>query len=163
MAERRLKHFGWGREGEGMTPEEEAFALQRLGKRFGMKRFEDMPTPRLEEINLGATRLTARVARVNLFHRALRPSGAYLWQGLPRLCARAERRLRPGARCGRLSAQRRRVAAVLDWAGGKQAAVTPFGAGSSVVGGVEPRSEDRSTCNPADESIGRAYPAAVGR
>jgi hypothetical protein len=23
----RLKHFGWGREGEGLTPEEEAFAM----------------------------------------------------------------------------------------------------------------------------------------
>ena len=31
------------------------------------------------------------------------------------------------------------VAAVIDWAGGAQAAVIPFGAGSSVVGGVEPR------------------------
>src|SRR5262249_6345730 len=30
------------------------------------------------------------------------------------------------------------VAAVLDWAGGAQAAVTPFGGGSTVVGGVEP-------------------------
>ena len=29
------------------------------------------------------------------------------------------------------------VAAVLDWAGGAQASVTPFGGGSSVVGGVE--------------------------
>src|SRR6185437_865368 len=31
------------------------------------------------------------------------------------------------------------VAAVLDWAGGAEAAVTPFGGGSSVVGGVEPK------------------------
>ena len=31
------------------------------------------------------------------------------------------------------------VAAVLDWAGGAQASVTPFGGGSSVVGGVEPQ------------------------
>jgi hypothetical protein len=29
MSERRLKHFGWGREGEGLTPEEEGFALDR--------------------------------------------------------------------------------------------------------------------------------------
>jgi alkyldihydroxyacetonephosphate synthase len=28
---------------------------------------------------------------------------------------------------------------VLDWAGGAQASVTPFGGGSSVVGGVEPQ------------------------
>ena len=31
------------------------------------------------------------------------------------------------------------VAALLDWAGGAQAAVIPFGGGSSVVGGTEPR------------------------
>src|SRR5262249_12739112 len=31
------------------------------------------------------------------------------------------------------------VAAVVDWAGGAQAALIPFGAGSSVVGGGEPR------------------------
>ena len=31
------------------------------------------------------------------------------------------------------------VADVIDWAGGAEAAVIPFGAGSSVVGGVEPR------------------------
>jgi alkyldihydroxyacetonephosphate synthase len=31
------------------------------------------------------------------------------------------------------------VAAVLDWAGDAQASVTPFGGGSSVVGGVEPQ------------------------
>ena len=28
---------------------------------------------------------------------------------------------------------------MLDWAGGAQASVTPFGGGSSVVGGVEPK------------------------
>jgi alkyldihydroxyacetonephosphate synthase len=31
------------------------------------------------------------------------------------------------------------VAAVLDWAGEAQASATPFGGGSSVVGGVEPQ------------------------
>ena len=37
---------------------------------------------------------------------------------------------------------------MLDWAGGAEASVTPFGGGSSVVGGVEPRRDAR-------------YPAAV--
>ncbi len=27
MTQPRLKHFGWGREGEGLTPDEEAFVL----------------------------------------------------------------------------------------------------------------------------------------
>ena len=31
----RLKHFGWGREGEGLTPAEEAFVLGRIERLFG--------------------------------------------------------------------------------------------------------------------------------
>ncbi len=38
----------------------------------------------------------------------------------------------------------RRFKAVLDWAGGAQAAVTPFGGGSSVVGGVEQQIDGHS-------------------
>ncbi len=34
------------------------------------------------------------------------------------------------------------IAAVMDWAGGAQAALTPFGGGSSVVGGVEPKLDE---------------------
>ena len=33
--QQRLKHFGWGREGEGLTPAEEAFVLGRVKQRFG--------------------------------------------------------------------------------------------------------------------------------
>lgn len=33
MTQLRLKHFGWGREGEGLTPAEEAFALGRVEQR----------------------------------------------------------------------------------------------------------------------------------
>ena len=67
MAEQRLKHFGWGREGEGMTPEEEAFQLRRLGKRFGIARFDDMPVPRLDEIALAAPR-DRKSTRLNSSH-----------------------------------------------------------------------------------------------
>ena len=35
MTVRRLKHFGWGREGEGLTPSEEAWVFQRIEQRFG--------------------------------------------------------------------------------------------------------------------------------
>ena len=35
MSEARLKHFGWGREGEGASTEEEAFAKNRAAQRFG--------------------------------------------------------------------------------------------------------------------------------
>ena len=35
MSAAQLKHFGWGREGEGLTAEEEAFVMARAEARFG--------------------------------------------------------------------------------------------------------------------------------
>ena len=35
MTQPRLKHFGWGREGKGLTPDEEAFVLGRIDQWFG--------------------------------------------------------------------------------------------------------------------------------
>jgi alkyldihydroxyacetonephosphate synthase len=34
MSGARLKHYGWGREGEGMTAEEQAFVLGRYHAKF---------------------------------------------------------------------------------------------------------------------------------
>src|SRR6185295_13862899 len=55
----RLKHFGWGREGEGLTAEEEAFVLARAQARFGMALKESASAPRLVDIKLAAPRVTA--------------------------------------------------------------------------------------------------------
>ena len=37
MNQPRMKHFGWGREGEGLTTEEEAFVMARAEARFSTK------------------------------------------------------------------------------------------------------------------------------
>ena len=55
----RLKHFGWGREGEGLTAEEEAFVLSRAEARFGMALKESASAPTLDEIKLHAPRVAA--------------------------------------------------------------------------------------------------------
>ena len=47
MWERRLKHFGWGREGEGLTTEEEASALDRYRRLFAIDGFEERSPPSL--------------------------------------------------------------------------------------------------------------------
>ena len=59
MSAARLKHFGWGREGEGLTAEEEAFVMARAQARFGAALKESASAPRLEEITLEAPRVTA--------------------------------------------------------------------------------------------------------
>ena len=47
MSGPRLKHFGWGREGESATAEEEAFARARIAQRFGMEPSEGAAPPAL--------------------------------------------------------------------------------------------------------------------
>lgn len=141
MTQLRLKHFGWGREGEGLTPAEEAFALGRVEQRFGPPADGEVKPPRLEDINLEPPRLdppaslpfcsTAHYDRVAHTYGKSFPD--YV-RGLV-----SDYRNAPDVVAYPRSEEE--VAAVLDWAGGAQASVTPFGGGSSVVGGVEPRRE----------------------
>jgi hypothetical protein len=50
MSAARLKHFGWGREGEGLTAEEKAFVMARAEARFGTALKESASAPRLEDL-----------------------------------------------------------------------------------------------------------------
>src|SRR5262249_38101424 len=59
VTEARLKHCGGGREGEGLTAEEEAFVMARAEARFGTALKESASAPRLEDIKLEAPRVTA--------------------------------------------------------------------------------------------------------
>jgi alkyldihydroxyacetonephosphate synthase len=60
MSAARMKHFGWGREGEGLTAEEEAFVMARAEGRFGTALKESASAPRLEDIRLEAPRVLSR-------------------------------------------------------------------------------------------------------
>jgi alkyldihydroxyacetonephosphate synthase len=140
MTQPRLKHFGWGREGEGITREEEAFVSSRIRERFHINEFDKVTPPRLEDIKLAPPRirppasLTA-VASTELYDRLAHTYGKsypeYVRGLVGDYSAAPDVVVYPR--------NEREVAAVLDWAGAAQASVTPFGGGSSVVGGVEPR------------------------
>ena len=56
MSGARLKHYGWGREDEGMTAEEQAFVLGRYHAKFACDAFETKAVPRLEDLALRAPR-----------------------------------------------------------------------------------------------------------
>ena len=58
MTGHRLKVFGWGRENEAMTPDEEAFALRTYQTLFGVSTFETVPVPTLDTLALRRPRLT---------------------------------------------------------------------------------------------------------
>jgi alkyldihydroxyacetonephosphate synthase len=140
MAEHRLKHFGWGREGEGMSEAEVEFVLARARERFGVERFEEVAVPRLDDLKLPAPRIAPPAALAGIcstaqFDRAAHTYGkAYVdyvramagdYADAPDIVA--------------FPRSEAEVASLCDWAGGAQAAIIPFGGGSSVVGGVEPR------------------------
>ena len=138
MAERRLKHFGWGREGEGLTAEEEKAALDRYRRLFGVDRFDERRPPALSEIALRQPRITppqalAASCSSEPYDRAAHTYGksfsdyarglAGLYDNAPDVVAYPRNEAE--------------VTAAVDWAAGAQAALIPFGAGSSVVGGIE--------------------------
>src|SRR5437879_2695517 len=52
MAAGRLKFYGWGREGEGLSPEEERIALARYAQLFGNAEFPTVPVAREADIAL---------------------------------------------------------------------------------------------------------------
>jgi alkyldihydroxyacetonephosphate synthase len=139
MAERRLKHFGWGREGEGLTAEEEASALDRYRRLFAVDRFDERSPPALSEIAFQAPRVAPPPALAphcssEPYDRASHTYGKSFSDYVRGLAGQYDNAPDVVA----YPRNEAEVIAVADWAAGAQAALIPFGAGSSVVGGVEP-------------------------
>src|SRR3977135_1573907 len=53
----RLKHYGWGREGEGMSAEERRFVLGRYRAKFATDEFDTIAVPGLEDLCLREPRV----------------------------------------------------------------------------------------------------------
>ena len=138
MSAPRLKHFGWGREGEGLTAAEEAFVLARAEARFGTTLKQSASVPSLNEVTLAAPRVTAPASlpfcTCEHYDRAAHTYG----KSYPELARGLARDYANAPDVVAYPRNEAEVAAVLDWAGGADATVTPFGGGSSVCGGVEP-------------------------
>ena len=119
MALARLKVFGWGREGEGMTAEEEAFALGVHRRRFGVADFPSIATPTLADIRLRAPRITppsalARICSTDTYDRAAHAHGKGFTDAVRAL-------LNDFASAPDVvvfPANEQDIAAVMDWAGG---------------------------------------------
>jgi len=135
----RLKHFGWGREGEGLTSAEEAFVLRSIEQRFGPLADRNVRPPRLEDLKLESPRLSPPASlpfcSTARYDRAAHTYG----KSFPDYVRGLVGEYSTAPDVVAYPRTEEEIAAVLDWAGGAQASVTPFGGGSSVVGGVEPR------------------------
>jgi alkyldihydroxyacetonephosphate synthase len=140
MAAARLKHFGWGREGEAMTAEEERFVLERYHRRFGVESFEEKAPPALAELSLPPPRVSpppslAPLCSSERYDRVAHTYGKSFPDTVRGLAG--DYATAPDVVAYPRDAAD--IAALIDWAGSCDAAVIPFGGGSSVVGGVEHR------------------------
>jgi alkyldihydroxyacetonephosphate synthase len=140
MSGARLKHYGWGREGEGMTAAEQAFVLGRYRAKFARDGFEAISVPRLEDLTLRAPRV-APPASLDAFctsERYDRTAHAY-GKSYPDYVRAMLGDYDSAPDVVAYPRNEAEISAVMDWAGGVGASLTPFGGGSSVCGGVEPR------------------------
>ncbi len=138
MTEAPLKHFGWGRVGEGLSEAEEKSLLDRYRRLFGVADFPQVKPPPLAEIRVRPPRLSVPAALRSyarddhddrVAHTYGKAFPEYVrgllgdYEGAPDVVAYP-----------RSEAE---VAAVIAWAGDAGALLAPFGAGSGVVGGAD--------------------------
>jgi alkyldihydroxyacetonephosphate synthase len=143
VTERRLKHWGWGYEDQSPSATQLREAAEGIRARFGFGGEVEEPVP-LEAVELRAPRLKRPADFGDLFsdgryERASHALGkAYRdvvrgfygkFENPPDLVA--------------FPRDEPEIEAVLSWAEAEGAAVIPFGGGTSVVGGVEPRVGER--------------------
>lgn len=148
MAERRLKFWGWGYEGEGATDAERAAIKRFYGGMFGLEAFPD-DVPRAEDYALPKPRLAppksfAAICASDPHTRLVHALG----KSFPDAVRVFDRKIPHVPDVVAFPQSEKQVAAVMDWAASAKAALVPFGGGSSVVGGVEP-------------AVGGTYKAAV--
>jgi alkyldihydroxyacetonephosphate synthase len=132
------RFWGWGVEGEGPTPAQQAKMAGTVAARFGIEAPTPIPAPTIEEIELRVPRVKPPASLAHLctddpFERAGHTYGKSfrdIWRGL-------HRHFDNPPDFVAIPANENDVTALLDWCTDEHVAAIPYGGGSSVVGGVE--------------------------
>jgi len=137
------KFWGWGVEGAGPSPEQCEGIAKALAARFGVALEPPMTAPRIEEITLREPRLAPPAALAGLCSTAPDERAGHHYGKSYRDVVRGFRREFPNPPdLVAFPSNENEVVALLDWCAEAGVAAIPYGGGSSVVGGVEPRVGD---------------------
>jgi alkyldihydroxyacetonephosphate synthase len=134
----RLKFYGWGYENTGLGDAERDHLFRFVAGNLGVEP-RLAPPPQAGEIALRAPRIAAPAGLASVltddpYERLLHTYG----KSYPETVRAFARDFANAPDLVALPDSESDIVAVLDWASGGRVAVTPFGCGSSVVGGVEP-------------------------
>ena len=138
MTERKFKFWGWGHTDEAASPEERQRLRDFYGQRFSVSQWDEVSPPAVDEISLPAPRISAPDSLSAICSSGAEDRLIHSYGKSYPDSVRAFAREFPNP--PDLVAHPRTetdVVAVLDFADSVNAAVVPYGGGSSVVGGVE--------------------------
>ena len=143
MAGAKRRFWGWGNEGAGPTEEQAQGMVRTLAKRFGAEPAALHPEPRIEDVALAAPRMKPpstleAICTEDPFERASHTYGKS-YRDVVRAVAGD---FTPAPDLVAFPRDEADVTALLDWCGSARVAAIPYGGGSSVCGGVEPRVGD---------------------
>jgi alkyldihydroxyacetonephosphate synthase len=138
----RRKFWGWGVEGGGLGEVFSAGVLSQAGQALGLDRLEPAPAPRIEEIKLPPNRIRLGADRLRAWGATDDPeerAGHTYGKGFRDLVRALDRDFggAPDLVCA--PGTESDLVRVLELCDREGYAVVPYGGGSSVVGGVEPR------------------------
>ena len=143
MAERRRKFWGWGYEDQGPNPDQQKKMAERMASRFDLGELTILPHPTEAELDLRQPRVRPPDSLAPIFSDATYDRAVHSYGRGFRDLVRAYRRYYPNP--FDLVAYPRNeqdVVGILEWCDRERIAASPYGGGSSVVGGVEPPVRD---------------------
>jgi alkyldihydroxyacetonephosphate synthase len=138
MTRRKFKFWGWGYTDEVASPSERQMLKDFYGRRFSISDWTEVAPPRVDEISLPASRVSAPGALAEICSSDAEDRLIHSYGKSYPDSVRAFARAFPNPPdLVAFPRNENDVIAVLDFADAVNAAVVPFGGGSSVVGGVE--------------------------
>ena len=140
----RLKFWGWGYEGTGLTQDEQQTLIANFAARLALDDIERRPVPAVGDVQLRAPRLDipsslSAICTTAAYERLAHAYG----KSFPDSVRAFDRDFANAPDIVAFPENEAAVVAVLDWAADNDCAVVPFGGGTSVVGGIEPPVDER--------------------